>query len=429
MESLTTKPMAIRIVLLALLCFIATASFGQPPLEIKRTSDVAIRLEKKANRELKLSLLKSDALAIKVSTKKRVNFRITDPNGVVMHENVAMVKAVEWSRDVAADGVYTLVVENVDQWLSTDVTIQIKLRRPKFTYGSGVAGSSGDRTVLAERSQDVLTDGRAQIVSGTPRKYPFNLERGDTLLVDIKGLAGPVPFVEISNAQKELLFASLPERRRAKVTIPILETGAHELLLYSHFFTNTPLMPMYDSIRVERIAPTRYAPAVVVPVDSTTLPKPIVYDTIAELVLDTMLFAGAVRDYVHPNRIGMDIPMTQPQDIIHWVVLFGAGKEFPGSYEQLKSQSSEDQTATVDPLLAFGQGRLHYLPGPGNPDVRFYPSGQITEWLSRQERINYVRITQQPESPRVDFENSSKSVGHPVYLKAYAFRKVARPQE
>ena len=423
--------MRLRFLFLMLVLVPVTGTLGQRPLEVRRTSDIAIRLEKKGNRELKLALTSSDEIKIKVSTRKRVNFRVLDPNGLVLHENVAMAKPVEWSKPITADGVYALVVENVDPWLSTDVVIQVILRRPRFTYGSGVAGSSQDRTVLTSRSQDVLTDGRVQIVTGAPRKYPYNLEKGDTLVVDLKGLVGPVPFVEISNAQKELLYAALPERRRAKVTIPILETGAHELLLYSKFLTNTPLVPMYDSIRVERIAPTRYAPAVVVPVDSATLPKPVVYDTIPELIMDSVFFVGAVRDYVHPSRISVPIPVSQPENIIFWTVLFGAGKDFDKSYRQLGELVEKEyaSSGTSDPLVAYGLGLLKSLPGHGNTDVRFSPSEEIQSALDAEVRPNYGRILKTPDIPGLVFENFSKSVGHPVFLKVAVFRRAARPQE
>jgi len=253
-------------VALMIIMFGACGLFAQPPLEVVRRSDIAVRLDKKQVRPLILMLLQGDEVRIRVSTKKRVNFRITNADGLVLHENLAFIKPAEWSKSVTAGGAYTLTLENVDQLLPTELKVQIELRRPRFVFGSGIAGSAAGHTLLTERSVSVLTDGRVQITAAVPRKYPYALEKGDTLEVRIKGLAGPVPFIEVSNEQKELLFAALPERRNVKVSIPVLESGKHEILLYSKFLTNTPLFPMYDSITITRTAPTRYAPPVVVPV-------------------------------------------------------------------------------------------------------------------------------------------------------------------
>lgn len=400
--------------------------FCQEPLEIRRNSKVEIRLEKKGKRELMLSLFSGDEIKIRVSTKKRVNFRIMDPNGLVVHENVGMIKPVEWQKQITSDGVYSFLVENVDKVLATEVDIMISLRRPRFTYGSGVAGSSQSRTMLKARSHEVLTEGRVQIVTGNPRKYPYMLEKGDTLIVDIKGLTNLAPFVEISNAQKELLHASLPEKRRNRVTIPILETGAHELLLYSLFLTKNPLIPMYDSIRVERISPTRYI-APVISADTITITKPILYDTLAEVVMDSIFYAGAGRDYVHPSHRVVDIPISHPQNIIYWVLLFGAGKEFEQAYRAITTEVNGQlfTAQELDPMLAFGRAQLNQLPGPGARDIIFFPSPTIAAVLDLEGRPNYGRIMD-PGLAQLGFENLSKSVGHPVYVKAVVFRRVAR---
>lgn len=409
----------------AVILFGSIALLAQPPLEVIRKSDIQIRLEKKQMRELKVNLLQGDDLEIRVSTKKRVNFRITNGDGLVMHENVAFIKPAEWTKVVNVAGVFTLMVENVDRLLPTDVRVEIQLRRPRFTFGSGVPGSAAGLTALTERSESILTEGRVQLAGASARKYPYVFEKGDTLEVRIKGLMGPVPYVEISNEQKELLFAALPERHNVKVTIPVLENGKHELLLYSKPLTTVPFFSMYDSISVKRIAPARYALPPVVVVDSTSLPKPIIYDTIPDVMMDSVFYVGAVRDYIHPSQRTLEIPLGETENILFWAILYGVGREFEKEYEQLLTLISGEPLAigATDPLAAFGMGYIKKLPGPGNPDVKFFPSGDILDFLDPPTRINYGIMRYADSAPYLSFENQSKSVGHNVYVKVVVFRR------
>jgi hypothetical protein len=242
---------------------------------------------------------------------------------------------------------------------------------------------------------------------------------------------GPVPYVEISNEQKELLFAALPERRNIKVNIPVLEGGNHELLLYSKLLTTIPFFGMYDSIMVKRIAPTRYALPKVELIDSAALPKPVVYDTIPDVMMDSVFYLGATRDFINSSQRTIEISLGETENILFWAILYGVGREFEREYLQLQSliEGKPLAAGATDPLAAFGLGYLKKLPGPGNPDVAFFPSGEINDYLEPPVRSNYGLMPSTDSTPYLLFENQSKSVGHNVFVKVVVFRRTRRPTE
>ena len=80
-------------------------------------------------------------------------------------------------------------------------------------------------------------------------------------------------------------------------------------------------------------------------------------------------------------------------------------------------------------LIAYGLGNLKKLPGVGSNQVRFLPSDFIRWSLRPPYQSNYARISYARGSHSLALENTSKSVGHNVYVKVVLFRKYSKEQE
>jgi hypothetical protein len=398
---------------------------AQHPMDIKRASHVSILLNKKEKRVFKLSLSQQDLVRLQVTATKTINFRISNGAGQIINESIVKRDPYVWDKLIDSGGSFTIEIENISLFIGAEVTMKIDVQRPQFIYGAGDPTRDSAIQKVSDRKQVILTDGRFQITKASPKKYPYPLEKGDTLLFQLIPILGITPYVEITNDLNEIVFASLPSKHELNVAIPVLEKSTYTVsILTRSLFSKNFFKGMIDSLRIERISP----PAYVKSDQAAEIAKALAMlksDTVPEVFMDTVIYLGAIRDIIHPSNQTLRIQLDNSDATLYWGILFGAGQDFTHEVDQFQPllQGNALAAGATDVLSAYGLGYLKKLPGIGNPDITFTASYGIQKYLMPGVRPNYALIHPgQSSTYFLSFENKSKSVGHNVYVKIILFK-------
>ena len=364
-------------------------------------------------------LAEDDVLSISAQAEGTVNMKILDPNGQVVYQNVIKSKLVDWQRSITESGSYTVEVESVALLLNTRVALTVSVLKPNFTYGH----PSMD-TLISKRSREVLVDGSFDINRKTPKTYAYSLVKGDTLTFSLEPISGSTPSIEIYNNFNELVFAAFSSKQEQFTEIPIFETGTYTIAMSSVSF-----LAKTNHMKVEVTSPNIYAelPKIAAaPQESAEETPQQLYDTIPEVYMDTVLFLGAKRDIINPNRSELVFKFEQPHTIVKWLVLYGSGKEFSDKIVDLNSLIAGETLAAggSNVLAAYGLGLIRTLPKSTNGQVLFKPSPSIRWKLKPPLRSNYATVENAYGNHYLAMENLSQSSGQNVYVQVVVFRKM-----
>jgi hypothetical protein len=393
---------------------------AQKPTTVERTSKLELDLKRSSKRTFSIVLSTNDMLSVSARAEGTVNVKIIDPNGQVMYQGIVKGDLVEWQKSVTVDGVYIVEIESSALLLNTRVALNLSILRSDFIYGHPSMDS-----LISQRTRKVMVDGEFEISRKTPKTYNYGVLKGDTLIVSLKPLSKNTPNIEIVNDLNELLFAAFSSAKEEYVEIPILESGSYSITMSSDAF-----LSKQNYIKVEKISPSKYVeepePAPAEEPKDSEEPKTL-YDSIPEIYLDTIYFVGAQRDIINPSELNIKIEFEDPNSIIKWFILYGAGNEFLNEADNyLPLLEGEPLAAGATNILtAYGLGFLRKLPTNSNQQVEFTPSSAIRNKLKPPIKSNYAIISGGYGSHNLQVENKSRSAGHKVLVQVVALRRVS----
>ena len=407
------------ILFLVAVLFVSFKLNGQTPLPIERKSNIKIDLKRSSKRSFSLVLEANDVISLESQAEGSVNLIISDPNGQVVYQGIAKSQLISWQKTITVGGSYTVELESVALLLSTRVSLSISVLRTEFSYGHPSMDS-----LVSKRTRKTLVDGEFEITRKTPKTYTYSVVKGDTLIFSLKPLSNHSPTIEIQNDLNELVFASFSAKKEQYVEIPILQTGAYSVTMNSEAYLHKK-----NYLKVEVLSPARYAEIPDKPASASEgapeVPE-VLYDTIPEIFMDTVLFLGAQRDIINASKKKLEFKFENPSSIIKWLVIYGAGKEFLDAEESYSSLLVGDVLAAgaTNILAAYGLGFLKKLPDQGNKQIKFTPSPAIKSKLRPPIRNNYATIESGYGSHWLTMENTSQSSGMNVYVRVVVFRKL-----
>lgn len=395
-------------------------AFAQAPISLERKSTINLELKRSSKKTFSLALKVDDILSFNARAEGSVNFKIADPSGQVVYQNIINSKLVEWQKTISTEGIYTVNVENPGLVFNERISISLSILRNEFIYGHPSMDS-----LISKRDRKVFVDGEFQITRKAPKSYNYSVQKGDTLIFKIKPLSGNGPAIEIQNGLNELVYAAFSSKSEHYAEIPIFETGSYTINMSS-----TAYLPNNNHLNVELISPARYAeiPKVVEETEGEGVEdKPLqLYDTIAEIYMDTILFLGAKRDIINPNKQKLEFQFEEPSSIIEWLIFYGSGKEFIDEVNSLSILVQDEAMAAgaSNILAAYGLGLIKTLPNSINGQIKFNPSSSIRYQLKPPLRSNYATIKNVYGDHSLIVENKSRSSGQKVYVQAVVLRKI-----
>ncbi len=394
-------------------------AYAQAPISLERNSVINLELKRSSKKSFALALKVDDILSFDALAEGGVNFKIAEPSGQIIYQNIIDSKKVEWQKTISTEGIYTVEVENPGLLFVERISISISILRNDFIYGHPSMDS-----LVSNRNRKTFVDGEFQITRKAPKTFNYSLEKGDTLIFKIKPKSGSGPAIEIQNSLNELVYAAFSSKREHFAEIPIFEAGSYTITMNSQAY-----LPNNNHLNVELISPARYieVPKVVEETESEAVEKPKqLYDTIAEIYLDTVLFLGAKRDIINRSEQNIKFQFEEPSSIIEWLVFYGSGKEFMDQVNSLSILIQDEAMAVgaSNILAAYGLGLIKTLPKSDNKQIKFTPSPTIRSKLKPPLRTNYAAIKNTYGDHSLLIENFSESSGQKVYVQAVVLRKV-----
>ena len=421
-------------------------SSGQIRNEITRVSNQSMQLDRKFIKKSHLILENFDHLTFETHTSRKINFRVISPSGAIVHESLIKKTKMTWQFDVIDSGDYSIELENLSFLSKTKVDQIITLNRFPFQIGAPKDSIPFSRAV--PRTKSIESEGEFQITRFNDKNLmigPF--DKGDTLLFTMKRVTKKSPPIEIVNGGKELLYANRKSKKTVQAIIPVLKKDSFQITMISDDW-----LGQENNFRIDRITPFKYV------VDTSLLPKPIMYDTIPIDFLDTTIYLGAVRDYTNPHSEKFTFNFETDSTIAFWSVVFGTGSQYESAMAALDESIVTDSLGAEafytdvlknyvlgDPLgLAFkkdqtlvslqttnGQNitlksklanssqdnsRLIY------DNVVIVPSSQIASNLQIKSGINFALMNDLCCDHYLFFKNEDKNLGKKVYVKVLLFR-------
>jgi hypothetical protein len=274
---------------------------------------------------------------------------------------------------------------------------------------------------------------------------PF--DKGDTLLFTMNRVTKKSPSIEIVNGAKELLFANRKSKKAVQAIIPVLKKDSFQITMISKAW-----LGQENKFRIDRITPLKYV------VDTSLIPKPIMYDTIPIDFLDTTIYLGAVRDYTNSNSEKFTFNFEADSTIAFWSIVFGTGSQYESAMvaldESIVADSLGDEALYTDVLknyvlgdplgLAFKKDQtlvsLQTINGQNitlesklahssqdtssliYDNVLIVPSSQIASNLQIKSGINFALMNDLCCEHYLYFKNEDKNLGKKVYVKVLLFR-------
>ncbi len=405
---------------LLILIFIASVlqSRSQLPIKINRLSDLEYWLDRKEVRTIPIIADSADRISIEVKSSRPVNFSITDPNGQIVLQQVVIRRSEYWSEQVPASGAYAVNIENLLSFSKNKVHVLASLQKEEFIYGSG---SNLSDSVLNERSDKLVIRGTFRIKKVNPKSLPYQVLKGDTIRLRVEPIAGKAPLTRISNDQGEQVFARLPAKEVVSSEFPVLNDGVITIDLEARKLFGRFAYPFKQETQIEvrKISPKRLIEIVS---EEEEQDVPIDQDTVIEVFLDTNFLLGAVRDVIHPSKAWIDIEFEDPESILFWGILFGAGGEFNSEMKSLeKDQTIKAATGKfhTDPLVAYCLGEIPSLPKSLSGRLSYLTSPDIQDALRNR---TYGKVEFFDDKSFVNVINKSESVGQTIYMKIVIFR-------
>ena len=395
-------------------------AFSQKPKLIKRESTIELILKKKALESFKFILDSTDVLNINVNAKRRTNVRVMAPDSQVLFETKVRLDAIQWSENITLAGEYTIELENTNKYLWTKSLLNVVLERKDFVYGDPTMIDS----LKIGREQVPVLDSESQITKANPKEYPIAVNKGDTLQFFISPLSGRTPFVKLENDLGEVLWSAIPKKNKIKMTVPVLTDGSYKLSMNSTAFWSKT-----NQLTIEKTSPEKFKEPTFVPLDTTQVEEEIIlYDTIAEMFIDTLLHLGAVRDIIHDSQQKISFEFDKVDDMVSWGVLFGAGKSYHQRMASIKPLFANEAylaAGITDVLSAYGLGMLDVLPKTDLDYLSFDASEEIKANLDPSYG-NFAIIPTTKNKQFLLFENKSKSSRQIVHVIVVVFKIVQR---
>ena len=421
-------------------------SSGQIRNEITRVSNQSMQLDRKFIKKYHLILENFDHLTFETYTSRKINFRVISPSGAIVHESLIKKTKMTWQFDVIDSGDYSIELENLSFLSKTKVDQIITLNRFPFQIGAPKDSIPFSRAV--PRTKSIESEGEFQITRFNDKNLmvgPF--DKGDTLLFTMNRVTKKSPPIEIVNGGKELLFANRKSKKTVQAIIPVLKKDSFQITMISDDW-----LGQENNFRIDRITPFKYV------VDTSLIPKPIVYDTIPIDFLDTTIYLGAVRDYTNPNSEKFTFNFEADSTIAFWSIVFGTGSQYESAMaaldESIVTDSLGDEILYTDVLknyvlgdplgLAFKKDQTlvslqttngqnitlesklanssQETSGLIYDNVVIVPSSQIASNLQIKSGINFALMNDLCCDHYLYFKNEDKNLGKKVYVKVLLFR-------
>ena len=351
-----------------------------------------------------------------------------------------------WQFDAIDSGDYSIEVENLSFLFKAKVDQIITLNR--FPFKIGAPKDSIPFSLAVDRTKSIESEGIFQITRFNDKNLmvgPF--DKGDTLLFTMNRVNKKSPPLEIVNGAKELLFANRKFKKTVQAIIPVLNKDSFQITM-----TSNAWLGQENKFRIDRITPFKYI------VDTSLIPKPIVYDTIPVDFLDTTIYLGAVRDYTNPNSEKFTFNFEADSTIAFWSIVFGTGSQYESAMaaldESIVADSLGDGALYTDVLknyvlgdplgLAFKKDQtlvslqttngqnitLESKLAKSSQDtsaliydnVLIVPSSQIASNLQIKSGINFALMDDLCCDHYLYFKNEDKNLGKKVYVKVLLFR-------
>ena len=349
-------------------------------------------------------------------TLKKVNFRFLSPEGNLIKELLINGKS-KWAFDVLEEGLYSYEIENLNFLLGRKFSLNLTLNRPKFIVG----GEKQDPyTSSVDRTEEILGAGMFRISRFNDKTLSIGeFSRGDSLLFEFTPKSGKTPDLFVTNSSEELLLATRKIKKEMRSFIPILDDG-----LITASMSSDSYLGQTNDFSITKITPFKYL------VDSSLMTKKIVYDSLPVLMMDSIVYLGAQRDYVNKSEGVMYFDFQSDSTVAFWTLLYGAGKEFKSQLDRLLIV---DETYSItrdfqDIILSYLNSQNKNLPDIGNKDVNFYPSQQlIKDNAANSLDNNFFVLNNLCCDFQVKFENHLKSTGQKVYFMVLGFQ--LKPKE
>ena len=414
--------------------------------EITRVSNQSMQLDRKFIKKSHLILENFDHLTFETYTSRKINFRVISPSGAIVHESLIKKTKMTWQFDVIDSGDYSIELENLSFLSKTKVDQIITLNRFPFQIGAPKDSIPFSRAV--PRTKSIESEGEFQITRFNDKNLmigPF--DKGDTLLFTMKRVTKKSPPIEIVNGGKELLYANRKSKKTVQAIIPVLKKDSFQITMISDDW-----LGQENNFRIDRITPFKYV------VDTSLIPKPIVYDTIPIDFLDTTIYLGAVRDYTNPHSEKFTFNFETDSTIAFWSIVFGTGSQYESAMAALDGSIVTDSLGDEafytdvlknyvlgDPLgLAFKKDQTLVSLQTTNgqnitlksklanssqdnsgliyDNVVIVPSSQIASNLQIKSGINFALMNDLCCDHYLFFKNEDKNLGKKVYVKVLLFR-------
>jgi len=422
------------------------SSSAQMRNEITRASNQSMQLDRKFIKKSHLILEKFDHLTFETHTSRKINFRVISPSGAIVHESVIKKTKMTWQFDAIDSGDYSIELENLSFLSKTKVDQIITLNRFLFQIGAPKDSIPFSRAV--PRTKSIESEGEFQITRFNDKNLmigPF--DKGDTLLFTMKRVTKKSPPIEIVNGGKELLYANRKSKKTVQAIIPVLKKDSFQITMISDDW-----LGQENNFRIDRVTPFKYV------VDTSLIPKPIVYDTIPIDFLDTTIYLGAVRDYTNPHSEKFTFNFETDSTIAFWSIVFGTGSQYESAMAALDGSIVTDSLGDEafytdvlknyvlgDPLgLAFKKDQTLVSLQTTNgqnitlksklanssqdnsgliyDNVVIVPSSQIASNLQIKSGINFALMNDLCCDHYLFFKNEDKNLGKKVYVKVLLFR-------
>ena len=421
-------------------------SSAQMRNEITRASNQSMQLDRKFIKKSHLILEKFDHLTFETHTSRKINFRVVSPSGTIVHESVIKKTKMTWQFDAIDSGDYSIEVENLSFLFKTKVDQIITLNR--FPFQIGAPKDSIPFSQAVARTNPIESEGFFQITRFNDKNLmigPF--DKGDTLLFTMNRVTKKSPSIEIVNGAKELLFANRKSKKAVQAIIPVLKKDSFQITMISKAW-----LGQENKFRIDRITPLKYV------VDTSLIPKPIMYDTIPIDFLDTTIYLGAVRDYTNSNSEKFTFNFEADSTIAFWSIVFGTGSQYESAMvaldESIVADSLGDEALYTDVLKNYVLGdplgfefkkdqtlvSLKTINGQNitlesklahssqdtssliYDNVLIVPSSQIASNLQIKSGINFALMNDLCCEHYLYFKNEDKNLGKKVYVKVLLFR-------
>ena len=243
------------------------------------------------------------------------------------------------------------------------------------------------------------------------------------------------------------MFANRKSKKAVQAIIPVLKKDSFQITMISDDW-----LGQENNFRIDRITPFKYV------VDTSLIPKPIVYDTIPIDFLDTTIYLGAVRDYTNPHSEKFTFNFETDSTIAFWSIVFGTGSQYESAMAALDGSIVTDSLGDEafytdvlknyvlgDPLgLAFKKDQTLVSLQTTNgqnitlksklanssqdnsgliyDNVVIVPSSQIASNLQIKSGINFALMNDLCCDHYLFFKNEDKNLGKKVYVKVLLFR-------